>query len=826
MYNVKDSGYQHFKSFNTFGVLISIFTLLPTSLLLSQESIEFSEGLTTSCFSESSRSPIFINYLLFDFVHGNLTLPVEGGVACKNPDGTTSKWKKIERDEEGWFSDLETPSDWVFLPYESATETIMLLQTRGNSMTIVNGEPRVGDIYDYGTVINPVKIRKGMNAIYLIGSRGRMKASLSKPRSLFTLTDQDMTLPSIVVGHAEESWGAVRIVNATEEFQGELRVRCEIAGQSVETTLPPLPPLTTTKIGFRIPALSLNEVGKQSGLLTLYSLSSKTSDDLEFELEVVSPNDDRKETFISDIDGSVQYYAVSPPTSDTLQHPALILTLHGASVEAIGQARAYSPKDWAIVVAPTNRRPFGFDWEDWGRLDALEVLELAKQKYQPPPQQIYLTGHSMGGHGTWQLGATFPDKWAAIAPSAGWYSFWSYGGKEEVEEQSGIEEIIDRASNPSRTLELLRNYKHHGVYIFHGDADETVPVEQARFMRERLGTFHPDLCYYEYPGGKHWFGQSVDWPPLFDYFKWHSIPLSSDVNQVEFYTASPGISSRSHWVEILQQEKQGMISSVNIARDRESSTFTGTTDNVTLLGLDVADFEGEGSIKVELDSLNTLELPRQPGQERIIVKRVGNQWREGTLPQQTEKSPLSYGGFKYGMQRRMIFVYGTKGTADETALIYAKARYDAETWWYRANGAVQLVPDTAFDPSSSPDHNVVLYGNAATNNSWEALLGRSPVQVGQNSVEIGKHQVTGDDLAIYFLRPRPGSKSASVVVIGATGEKGWRTVFSNRYFISGAGYPDLLLISSEMLRSGKDGIKAAGFFGNDWSVEKGEFSFE
>ena len=806
---------------------LSLFLLLTlTAPLYSQDSIEFSEGLRANCFSESSRSPIFTNHLLFDFVNGRLTLPVEGEVACENPDGTTSKWTRIERDGEGWFSDLETPSDWVFLPYESTTETIMLLKTRGNSMTIVNNEPRVGDIYDYGTVINPVKIRKGMNTIYLIGSRGRMKASLSKPRLPLTLTDQDMTLPSIVVGHPVESWGAVRVVNATEQFQKGFRLTCNIAGEVLTTDIPPLPPLMTSKIGFRIPAVSLNEAGKQKGMLKLTLQSGEVRNSMEFEVEVVSPNDDKKETFISDIDGSVQYYAVSPPINDTLRHPALILTLHGASVEAIGQARAYSPKDWATIVAPTNRRPFGFDWEDWGRLDALEVLELAKQKYQPPPQQVYLTGHSMGGHGTWQLGATFPDKWAAIAPSAGWYSFWSYGGKEEVEEESGIEEIIDRASNPSRTLELLRNYKHHGVYIFHGDADETVPVEQARFMREKLGTFHPDLCYYEYPGGKHWFGQSVDWSPLFDYFKWHSIPLSSEVDQVEFYTACPGISSRSDWVEILQQEKQMAITSVNISRDREARSFTGTTDNVALLGLDITGFEGDRPITVELDSLNKLEIPIQPKQERIILKRLGNQWLQGKLPPETEKSPSSYGGFKYGMQRRMVFVYGTKGSATETGLSYAKARYDAETWWYRANGAVQLLPDTAFDPSAELARSVVLYGNAATNSSWEPLLGTSPVQVGRNSVEIGEHSVRGDDLAIYFVRPRPGSKNASVVVIGATGEKGWRTAFSNRYFISGAGYPDLLLISSEMLRSGKGGMEAAGFIENDWSVAKGEFSLQ
>jgi len=28
-----------------------------------------------------------------------------------------------------------------------------------------------------------------------------------------------------------------------------------------------------------------------------------------------------------------------------------------------------------VLVAPTNRRPYGYDWEDWGRADALEVLE-------------------------------------------------------------------------------------------------------------------------------------------------------------------------------------------------------------------------------------------------------------------------------------------------------------------------------------------------------------------------------------------------------------------------------------------------------------------
>jgi hypothetical protein len=44
-------------------------------------------------------------------------------------------------------------------------------------------------------------------------------------------------------------------------------------------------------------------------------------------------------------------------------------------------------------------------------------------------------------------------------------------------------------------------------------------------------------------------------------------------------------------------------------------------------------------------------------------------------------------------------------------------------------------------------------------------------------------------------------------------------------FSSGAGIPDLIVVSPAMLEKGSEGIRVAGYFGNDWSVEKGEFVF-
>ena len=72
------------------------------------------------------------------------------------------------------------------------------------------------------------------------------------------------------------------------------------------------------------------------------------------------------------------------------------------------------PDAW--IVAPTNRRRYGFDWQDWGRLDALEALDWMSTP-EIDPDRIYLTGHSMGGHGTWYLGALYAHRFAAIAPS-------------------------------------------------------------------------------------------------------------------------------------------------------------------------------------------------------------------------------------------------------------------------------------------------------------------------------------------------------------------------------------------------------------------------
>src|SRR5258708_23416123 len=141
----------------------------------------------------------------------------------------------------------------------------------------------------------------------------------------------------------------------------------------------------------------------------------------------------------------------------------------------------------------------------------MEDIEFGHQemrKINPDPSRIYLTGHSMGGHGTWQVGATFPDRFAAIGPSAGWISFNSYAGGKRFENPTPVQELLNRAANPSNTLALSRNYLNQGVYILHGDADDNVPPSEARDMAKHLGEFHHDFILYEQKGAVHWWDAS------------------------------------------------------------------------------------------------------------------------------------------------------------------------------------------------------------------------------------------------------------------------------------------------------------------------------
>jgi len=149
-----------------------------------------------------------------------------------------------------------------------------------------------------------------------------------------------------------------------------------------------------------------------------------------------------------------------------------------------------------------------------------------------------------------------------------------------------------------------------------------------------------------------------------------------------------------------------------------------------------------------------------------------------------------------------------------------KARFDAETWYYRGNGAVDIIADTAFDQANHGNRGMVLFGNMSINKVAAALLKDSPVQISKGKANAGDQTWSGDDLGMYQVWPNPMNDYSSIALIGGTGIKGMHAAEANQYFAGGSGFPDFMIFSLEMLATGEAGIKAAGYFNNQWKLEK------
>ncbi|MFD2145773.1 hypothetical protein [Mucilaginibacter antarcticus] len=167
----------------------------------------------------------------------------------------------------------------------------------------------------------------------------------------------------------------------------------------------------------------------------------------------------------------------------------------------------------------------------------------------------------------------------------------------------------------------------------------------------------------------------------------------------------------------------------------------------------------------------------------------------------------------------MVYVYATGGTAAEQAWAVAKARYDAESWYYRGNGAFDIISDKVYSKAKYAGRNVVLVGNATTNSAWKILLGDCPVNVANGLVKVGAKQYTGTDLATYFVWPIAGTASNSVSVISGTGIEGLRAANANQYFTGGSGFADVMVFRASMLKDGIGQVSYAGFYDNQWKVK-------
>ena len=199
--------------------------------------------------------------LAAQLVAGTWTAPKEGS-ELKLPDGSLRKWEAAKAAQDGTISHAALRGGYAYVAVPSDKSRPMILEASGHTMVYVNGEPRVGDVYQHGYVRLPVQLRSGTNHFLFHGGRGSVRAKLIEPKAVAQLNPSDVTLPDLVVGERIDTEGAVVVLNASEQPLTNLSLQVTAAQlEDTRTDLPPIPPWSIHKCGFRLVGPPPREAG-------------------------------------------------------------------------------------------------------------------------------------------------------------------------------------------------------------------------------------------------------------------------------------------------------------------------------------------------------------------------------------------------------------------------------------------------------------------------------------------------------------------------------------------------------------------------------------
>lgn len=192
-------------------------------------------------------------------------------------------------------------------------------------------------------------------------------------------------------------------------------------------------------------------------------------------------------------------YWLSTPynTEDNTDRPRpVVIFLHGASLcgNNLEKVKRYGTIDAiekgrnldAYVIAPQN--PGGA----WNPQKIMNVLDHVAANHNIDSDRVYVLGMSLGGYGTIDLAATYPDRIAAAIAMC---------GGSTVKDLSGLTQIP--------------------LWIIHGTADRAVSVSQSDRVANAIRSADKDaprLSYYRIPGMNHgqparmfYLKESYDW---------------------------------------------------------------------------------------------------------------------------------------------------------------------------------------------------------------------------------------------------------------------------------------------------------------------------
>jgi predicted peptidase len=187
------------------------------------------------------------------------------------------------------------------------------------------------------------------------------------------------------------------------------------------------------------------------------------------------------------------YFLMVPQNYDPERYSyPLVLMLHGVSRHMYGgKVLAYPEMRDAFpffVLIPIA--PYGLTWAQPERFTlrpqaiggAMAALRGVTGRYRINPDQVYVTGYSMGGLGVYGAITRYKNVFAAAVPISAWWHPETVGEFDDLP-----------------------------LWIIHGARDADIPVEAGRAVADALKEIGREVYYTEYPNTGH-----AAWVPAYD----------------------------------------------------------------------------------------------------------------------------------------------------------------------------------------------------------------------------------------------------------------------------------------------------------------------
>jgi len=543
--------------------------------------------------------------------------------------------------------------------------------------------------------------------------------------------------------------------------------------------------------------------------------------------------------YYSDIDGSVQGYAIYVPETYDLQDPfPMVINLHGYDPSFSGWKDnpflpAFTPHMTEharyIVVSPFGRS--NTFYQNLGENDVLNVLREVRRLYSIDENRIYLTGGSMGGAGTWHIGLHYPHLFAAIAPIMGptELGFWMSPDPDRMTE---IRKFI-LAKNSA--VSVAENAHHLPMYCNHGVLDDIVPVEQSRQMVKRIRDLGYDIKYIEHPEAMHGgFDPEMD-HAIYDWFETFRKDLFP--KRVVFKTADLRHGG-AYWVNIERFIDLLKFATIDVEITGPNSVNV-KTDNVNQFRLRFPEelFDHEKPVTITVNDQICYEnfIPGDKAltlsahlseTESVETWGVEDTSREPALG----KRPGLGGPILDAMNSGFLLIYGSIGSETETAVNREEAEIYSRQWSSWQHVPCRIKMDTRATAEDIQKYNVVLIGNPGSNAVFKRIQDDLPIQIQEEAIVLGNHRYSGEHVGLAMIYPNPLNQNRYVVVLSGSSWKGTSGVMKRigsefDYIIFDERTLGINLLQGNISIDGTSLL--CGFFDQNWQIsEKYQWSGE